>query len=96
MKTKIGQRLKEARKAFNYTQEDLAWASKVTASTIAHIETCGREPSAATLCKFADALGVTTDYLLCREDSANLERWSVADLARMILIKAENETTETD
>ena len=48
------------------SQADLAEILKIERSTVAKYETGDRYPDIETLCKIADALGVTTDELLGR------------------------------
>jgi len=51
------------------SQEQLADAAGLQASAISHFETGTRLPSFENLKKLADALRVSTDYLLGRTDS---------------------------
>ena len=60
------QRLKAARDLRGYSQEQLAERSGLQASAISHFETGNRKPSFDNLKRLADALGVSTDYLLGR------------------------------
>ena len=50
------------------TQVEAAGRAGVSPATISHFETGQREPSAGNLTKLADALGVTTDFLLGRAE----------------------------
>lgn len=61
-----GQRLKAARKIRGMTQAKLASDAKISKWIIAHIEIGTRCPSIETLWKLADALEVSTDYLIGR------------------------------
>lgn len=61
----FGRRLKAARKKHGLTQSELAEEAGVSATAVSHFETGERQfPSADNLVKFADALGISTDYLL--------------------------------
>jgi transcriptional regulator with XRE-family HTH domain len=61
-------RLKAAREKRQLNQEQLAERSKLQGSAISHFETGKRKPSFDNLKRLADALGVSTDYLLGRTD----------------------------
>lgn len=60
--------LAKARKRRKLNQSELAKASGLQASAISHFETGSRKPSFDNLRKLADALSVTTDFLLGRTD----------------------------
>lgn len=63
----LGSRIRDQRKALDLTQDKLA--KKVGYSSnrnICNYEKGIRTPDLQTLCKIADALSCTTDYLLCR------------------------------
>lgn len=62
------QRLRDARQLRDLNQEGLAQLSGLQASAVSHFETGGRKPSFDNLKRLADALDVTTDYLLGRVD----------------------------
>ncbi len=49
------------------SQAELAKSAGLQPSHVSHFETGRRAPSAANLRALADALGVTTDYLLARQ-----------------------------
>lgn len=59
-------RLRAAREKRNLSQGDLASRAGLQASAISHFETATRKPSFDNLRRLADALDVTTDYLLGR------------------------------
>lgn len=60
------ERLRAAREKRGLSQESLAKRAGLQASAISHFETGGRRPSFDNLRRLADALDVTTDYLLGR------------------------------
>jgi transcriptional regulator with XRE-family HTH domain len=60
------ERLKAARTKRGLSQEGLAKLASLQASAISHFETGTRKPSFDNLRRLADALAVTTDYLLGR------------------------------
>jgi transcriptional regulator with XRE-family HTH domain len=59
-------RLKAARDLRKFSQDELAERSGLQSSAISHFETGNRKPSFDNLKRLADALGVSTDYLLGR------------------------------
>ncbi|MDA2928376.1 helix-turn-helix domain-containing protein [Acidobacteria bacterium AH-259-O06] len=62
------ERLRSARAKRELSQEGLAKRANLQASAISHFETGTRKPSFDNLRRLADALDVTTDYLLGRVD----------------------------
>lgn len=60
----FGTRVREARAARDWTQEDLSAKSGLAVVQISRIERGVREIRLTTLLKLASALGVTTDELL--------------------------------
>ena len=63
-------RLRTAREKRDLSQRELASRAHFQASAISHFETGGRKPSFDNLRRLADALDVTTDYLLGRVTDA--------------------------
>lgn len=68
MKYDIGKRVAELRRERGYSQEQLAEMAMLNRVTLARYETGVIEPGALALSRIADALGTTTDELLCRVD----------------------------
>jgi transcriptional regulator with XRE-family HTH domain len=66
------ERLKAARELRQWSQSDLASQAGMPPSSIAHFESGSRKPSFDTLRRLANALEVTTDYLLGRVDDPSL------------------------
>jgi transcriptional regulator with XRE-family HTH domain len=66
------ERLKKAREMRELTQSELGTKAQLPSSSIAHFETGTRKPSFDTLRRLANALEVTTDYLLGRVESPEL------------------------
>ena len=60
------ERLRTAREHRELSQGELAHRAGLQASAVSHFETAGRKPSFDNLKKLADALNVSTDYLLGR------------------------------
>ncbi len=63
----FGKRLNMARKERGYTAQQMADMLHVTIRTYRNYESGTTSPSLGTLVQLADILGVTTDYLLCRD-----------------------------
>jgi len=66
------ERLRAAREKRDLSQADLATKADLQPSAISHFETGTRKPSFENLRKLADALSVSIDYLLGRDNSAAL------------------------
>lgn len=66
------ERLKSARQLRAWTQSDLAGEAGLPPSSVAHFESGSRKPSFDTLRRLANALEVTTDFLLGRTDDPAL------------------------
>jgi transcriptional regulator with XRE-family HTH domain len=64
------ERLRAGREKRGLSQEALAKRASLQASAISHFETSARKPSLDNLRRLADALDVTTDYLLGRVTDA--------------------------
>ncbi len=75
-------RLRSARTARNLSQSDLARRAGLQASAVSHFETGTRKPSFDNLRHLADALRVTTDYLLGRSDLMDASAATVDKLHR--------------
>ena len=75
-------RLRSARLGRNLSQSDLARRSDLQASAVSHFETGTRKPSFDNLKRLADALRVTTDYLLGRSDQMDASSTTVDRLHR--------------
>jgi len=66
--TIFSKRLQSSRSRRGLSQEDLAKKANLQPSAISHFETGTRKPSFDNLKRLADALEVTSDYLLGRTD----------------------------
>lgn len=69
MSKKFADILRELREAKKLSQTELAEKSGFQPSAISHFETGRRSPSFDNLKKLADALAVSIDYLLGRQDN---------------------------
>ena len=65
----FGNRLREVRAFRNITQEQLAELADTSRAMIGRYETTDQLPALDTLVRIADALGVSTDYLLGRTEA---------------------------
>lgn len=73
------ERLATARRHRDLNQEQLANRAGLKPAAISHFETGARKPSFDNLRKLADALSVTSDYLLGRTE--DMEGFAEADAA---------------
>lgn len=69
----LNERIKELRLAMNYSQVDLALELSVTKQTVSNWENDNIQPSIEVLVKLSNFFGVTTDYLLGRDDIPRLD-----------------------
>ena len=77
------ERLRTARNTRGLSQEALAEKAELQPSAISHFETGSRKPSFDNLRRLADALSVTTDYLIGRVDDMNAVATDVATADRI-------------
>ena len=75
-------RLRTARAARSLSQSELARGAGLQASAVSHFETGTRRPSFDNLKRLADALRVTTDYLLGRTELMDASAAAVDQLHR--------------
>ena len=68
MQNDIGKRISSIRRDRGYSQEELAEMASLHRVTLAKYESGSVEPGALALSRIADALGVSTDELLCRTE----------------------------
>lgn len=64
----FSKRMISARESLQLSQEGLANKAGMAPAAISHFETGARKPSFDNLRKLANALDVTSDFLLCRTD----------------------------
>lgn len=69
----LGDRIREIRIAKKISQVELAKILGVTKQSVSNWENENIQPSIEMLSKIADALAVTTDYLLSRENKRYLD-----------------------
>lgn len=75
----LSERIKELRLAINYSQVELASKLSVTKQTVSNWENGNIQPSVEVLVKLSEFFGVTTDYLLGRD---NIPRLDVSGLSK--------------
>jgi transcriptional regulator with XRE-family HTH domain len=78
-------RLRTARELRKLSQSELAEKADLQPSAVSHFETGRRSPSFQNLRALADALKVTTDYLIGRTDDLSVS----SDVAQRLLRSAE-------
>lgn len=78
----FSERLKQVRESRGWSQLDLANKCGLQATAISHFETGSRSPSFDNLKRLADALSVSSDYLLGRSDDPALAGPEAASLFR--------------
>lgn len=75
----LGDRIREIRLAKKMSQVELANILDVTKQSVSNWENENIQPSVEMLSKIADALSVTTDYLLSKEEKRYLDVTGVAE-----------------
>lgn len=78
----FAKRLKTARELRQLSQSQLAEETHLQPSAISHFEIGSRSPSFDNLKRLADALDVTTDYLIGRSDSPQVSAETATQLFR--------------
>lgn len=69
----LNKRIHDLRMAFGWSQVELARKLQVSKQAVSNWENDNIQPSIDMLIRLADTFGVTTDYLLGREDIPRLE-----------------------
>ena len=82
MKKIFSERLRAARELRSLSQAELAEKAGLQPSAISHFEGENRSPSFDNLKRLADALDVTTDYLIGRSDSPSVSHATAGQLFR--------------
>ncbi len=84
----FGARIRSAREQAGMTRDDLAKQLNIQYSALSKYESSVREPDFETLVKIANALRVSTDYILgCTEDQMRLKRKGFDADAESLLLK---------
>ena len=69
----IAERITKARKELGLNQKELAKKANLTEANLSRYENGIREPKSAVLARLADALEVSTDYLVVLTDEKNYD-----------------------
>ena len=77
----IGKRISRARRYLNINQKELCKKANITEASLSRYENEIREPKACVVAQLADALGVSTDYLLGLTDDINFKREKISDVS---------------
>lgn len=83
----IGNRIKDRRKELKMSQKDLGNMVGLTSATISRIEDGSRKLTQENITKFAQALEVSPDWLMCWNDQPQISR---VQLAQHVLSVLEN------
>lgn len=73
----IAERITQARTDLNINQKELAKRADITEANLSRYENGVREPKSAVLARLADALEVTTDYLVGLTDEKNYDAYDI-------------------
>jgi transcriptional regulator with XRE-family HTH domain len=79
----LGANVKRLRHAASLSMDGLSDRADVSKGMLAHIEKGSTNPSIGTLCKIANAFGVTLHALLAEPESPRVEKVSIADVANL-------------
>ncbi|MBE6095506.1 MAG: helix-turn-helix transcriptional regulator [Schwartzia succinivorans] len=84
----FGARIRSAREQTGMTRDDLAKRLNIQYSALSKYESSAREPDFETLVQIANALRVSTDYILgCTEEQMRLKRKGFDADAESLLLK---------
>lgn len=75
----IAQRISRARRHLNINQKELAKKANITEASLSRYENGIREPKSAVLTRLAEALEVSTDYLLGLSEDRNYETSDISN-----------------
>lgn len=91
----LNKRIHELRLSFGWSQTELARRLGVSKQAVSNWENDNIQPSVDVLIRLADAFGVTTDYLLGREDIPRIAvpRLSPSAAAHLALLLQDLQTT---
>lgn len=74
----IAKRITQARNDLNINQKELAKKANITEANLSRYENGIREPKSSVLIRLADALEVTTDYLVGLSDEKNYDKYDMS------------------
>lgn len=75
----IAQRISRARRHLNINQKELAQKANITEASLSRYENGIREPKSAVLTRLAEALEVSTDYLLGLSEDRTYENSDISN-----------------
>ncbi|MGL5327927.1 MAG: helix-turn-helix domain-containing protein [Peptostreptococcaceae bacterium] len=75
----IAQRISRARRYLNLNQKELAQRANITEASLSRYENGIREPKSAVLTRLAEALEVSTDYLLGLTDDRTYDNSDISN-----------------
>ena len=73
----VGERIRSLRESRRLSRKDLAARAGLSAGYLYEIESGRRKFSAETLCRIAEALSVSCDYIMFGEKAENHGRWRI-------------------
>lgn len=75
----IAQRISRARRYLNINQKELAQRANITEASLSRYENGIREPKSAVLSRLAEALEVSTDYLLGLSEDRDYDKSDISN-----------------
>ena len=81
----IAQRISRARRYLNINQKELAQKANITEASLSRYENGIREPKSAVLTRLAEALEVSTDYLLGLSENRTYEDSDISNKSEKML-----------
>ncbi|MEG1310909.1 MAG: helix-turn-helix transcriptional regulator [Romboutsia sp.] len=75
----IAQRISRARRYLNINQKELAQRANITEASLSRYENGIREPKSAVLSRLAEALEVSTDYLLGLSEDRDFDKSDISN-----------------
>ena len=83
----VGQRIKELRELNKYTREEFAEEVSISAKYLYEIETGKKNVSTDILCRIAQSLSVSCDYIMLGEAGSNCKEEKIAAILQQMNTK---------